>query len=264
VHACGAMTLRQARESPTPGGTHPKAARQRIRTWAPGGRGGLRRAGDCWPVMSGSLAIAAAGPGGAPLLRPGSGARLVRAAAARSSRARIVAVATRCKITLLRVAPTPSGVAGRCLPASRVACVLLGEADVRVEHREQGAREAGGRPPQRDRHDLTTVPPGPGNAPAAAWRYRAGSRTGRPGSPWQTHPYRHPRHVPPPAPIGQGRQPLLAREELTSSISSWATNTHPSGRPASHHGKGCGCPKLCRLMRPGRIRGGGRRACRVG
>jgi hypothetical protein len=26
----------------------------------------------------------------------------------------------------------------------------------------------------------------------------------------------------------------------------------------------CGCPKLCRLMRPGRIRGGGRRACRAG
>ena len=30
------------------------------------------------------------------------------------------------------------------------------------------------------------------------------------------------------------------------------------------HNGACGCPKPCRLMRPERIRGGGRRACRVG
>ena len=141
------------------------------------------------------------------------GAWLVRAAAARSSRARIVAVATRCRITLLRVAPTPSG-GGQQVPACQPAgwlVSLLGEADVRVEHGEQGAREAGGRPPAARPSWPHHGAPGPGNAPAPAWRYRAGPRTGRPGSPWQTHPYGHPRHVPQPAPIGQGRQLFLGR-----------------------------------------------------
>jgi putative transposase len=35
-------------------------------------------------------------------------------------------------------------------------------------------------------------------------------------------------------------------------------------RPPDQDTQTCGCPKLCHLMRPGRIRGGGRRACRVG
>ena len=202
------------------------------------GRGCLRRAGDCGPVMSGSLAIAAAGPGGAPLLRPGSGAWLVRAAAARSSRARIVAVATRCRITLLRVAPTPSG-GGRQVPASQPGGLC--PCWVRL----MSASSTGNRAPVRPvaAHRSATVMasprcPGSRNSPAPAWRYRAGPRTGRPGSPWQTHPYRHPRTRSPASPLARAASCCWAREELTSSISSWATNTHPSGRPAGHHGKG--------------------------
>jgi hypothetical protein len=123
------------------------------------GRGCLRRAGDCGSVMSGSLAIAAAGPGGAPLLRPG-----FRGVAGEGGGGAFQQGPDRCCGHAVQDHLVEGGShavwgwpAGACQPAGWLVS-LLGEADVRVEHGEQGAREAGGRPPRRDRHGLTTVP----------------------------------------------------------------------------------------------------------
>jgi hypothetical protein len=127
--------------------------------------------------------------------------------------------------------------AGACQPAGWLVS-LLGEADVRVEHREQGARE-----PVAARRGATvmTSPRCPGSRKRTRTRLEVPGRS--PNGParitvanpslWAS-PARSlasPHWPGPPAVPG-------AREELTSSISSWATDTHPSGRPASHHGKG--------------------------
>jgi hypothetical protein len=213
------------------------------------GRGCRRRAGDCGSVMSGSLAIAAAGPGGAPLLRPGSGAWLVRAAAARSSRARIVAVATRCRITLLRVAPTPSG-GGRQVPASQPGGLC--PCWVRL----MSASSTGNRAPVRPvaaRRGATvmTSPRCPGSRKRTRTRLEVSGRS--PNGParitvanpslWAS-PARSlasPHWPGPPAVPG-------AREELTSSISSWATDTHPSGARRATTARGPG--HAARASRP--------------
>ena len=124
-HCCVVPSLHNAtvpsRESPTRGGTHSKAARQRIRTWAPAGRGrpgqsasgrGLRVGHERQLGHRGSGAWrgAVAAPGFRGAADEGGGGAFQQGPDR--------CWATRCRITLLRVAPTPSG-GGRQVPASQ-------------------------------------------------------------------------------------------------------------------------------------------------
>jgi hypothetical protein len=245
-HCCVVPSLHNAtvpsRESPTRGGTHPKAARQRIRTWAPAGRGrpGVSASGRGLRVGherqlghrgSGAWRGAVAAPGFRGAADEGGGG------AFQQGPDRCCGHAVQDHLVEGGSHAVWGWPAGACQPAGWLVS-LLGEADVRVEHREQGARE-----PVAARRGATvmTSPRCPGSRKRTRTRLEVPGRS--PNGParitvanpslWAS-PARSlasPHWPGPPAVPG-------AREELTSSISSWATDTHPSGRPASHHGKG--------------------------